>query len=124
MIEIEPRKTAKPSTGKLLSIAERGVYPLFVLRLAKTKKGQTSPTFIDLKVDDKTYDYLTNVYGTDELITYLDPGNGKIEVWTPGMHLTFEAMEELGLMESKEKWLQKARPFINKTVSKITRIMR
>lgn len=123
MLEIKPKKAAKPSTGGLLSIAGRPVYPFVMLRLGRTKKGQTSPTIFNLKVDDEIYDYLTKVFGTNELIAYLDPGNGKIEVWTPSMHLTFEAMEELGLMESVGKWLQKARPFLNRTMSEVTQRM-
>lgn len=123
MSEIELKKTERPLTGGLLSIAERPVYPFFMLRLEKTRRGQTSPTIVSLKTDEKVYDYLTKVFGTNELIVYLDPGNGKMEVWTPGMHLTFEAMEELGLMESVGKWLQKARPFLNEAVSKVTQRM-
>jgi len=123
MLEIKPEKAGKPSTGRLLSIAERPVYPFFLLRLGRAKRGQTSPTVIDFKVDDKIYDYLTKVFGTNELIVYLDPGNGKIEAWTPGMHLTFEAMEELGLIEPAGKWLQKARPFLDKIMSQLTKRM-
>lgn len=118
MLEVK-RRTTKPSTGGLLSIAERPVYPFLILRLEKTRKGQKSPTVVRLKVDAELYNYLTRVYGTDELITYLDPRNGKIEVWTPGMHLNFEAMEELGLMAPAREWLERARPFLKQTVSKI-----
>lgn len=123
MLEIKSKKATKPSTGGLLSIAGRPVYPFFLLRLGRTKKGQTSPTVVNLKVDGDIYDYLTKAFGTNELIVYLDPSNGKIEAWTPGMHLTFEAMEELGLMEPAGKWLEKARPFLNKTLSQVTQRM-
>jgi len=121
---IMSKETGKPRTGQLLSIAERPVYPFIMLRLEKLKKGATAPTIVDLKVDDETYEYLTKTFGTNELIVYLDPGNGKTEVWTPGMHLTFEAMQELGLMDSANIWLQKARPFLRKTLSKTIPLIR
>lgn len=123
-MEIVPKKTEKPLTGSLLSIAQRPVYPFVMLRLEKTRKGATAPTILRLKVDDEVYEYLTKVFGTNELVIYLDPRNGKMEVWTPGMHLTFEAMEELGLMTPASEWLEGARPFLRETLSKAVTRMR
>ncbi len=44
---------------------------------------------------------------------------GKIELWSPNMHLTMEAMEELGLMSTKATWLQEARNKMKRIIPKI-----
>lgn len=117
-------KTAMPKTGRLLVIAQRRVFPFILLRLRRGRKGATAPSVVDLKVDDEVYEYLTSTFGTDELIMYLDPANGKTEVWTPAMHSTFELMRELGLMESGNTWIQKARPFLKKTLTQALSLIR
>jgi len=123
-MEIVTKKKAKPLTGSLLAIAHRAIYPFLMLKLEKIKKGTTPPTILRVKVDDESYNYLTKAYGTDELIVYLNPGNGKMEVWTPGMHSAFRAMEELGLMKSTREWLQKARPFLKRMLPEFVKQLR
>ena len=123
-MEIGLRKTREPKTGSLLAIGQRPVFPVAVLRFEKIRKGSTEPTFLRFKVGQELYDYVTKVFGTDELVLYLDPENAKIELWTPGMHMTFEAMEEVGLMGSKAKWVENARSFLKKTLSEALRKMR
>lgn len=119
MIEIESRERKRPSTENLLAVSQRPVFPFLILRLEKTRAGATPPTILRLKIREELYNYFTKIFGTDELMLYHDPQNGKVELWTPSMHLSFEAMEELGLMSSKTTWVQKARPMLKKTLSKI-----
>jgi len=110
-------ESIKPSTERLLSMAHRPVFPLFNLKLESSTKQ--TPVIQRLKVSPVLYDFLVKVYGTNELTFYFDTMNGKIECWTPSMHVTFKAMHELGLMPSTKEWVQEAKGHLEDTVSHV-----
>lgn len=119
-MEIETGRQRKPNTGSLLGIATKPVYPWFIIKLEKTRKGQNPRATVRIRAEPEIVNYIKKAYGTDELLVYMDPTNGKIDVWTPSMHQTFEAMEQMELMNSKEEWVINARPLLEKILSKMS----
>lgn len=107
----------KPLTENLLAMSRRPVFPFFKMKIERTTKD--TPIIQRLKVSPDLYDFLVKIYGTNELMFYLDMLNGKIECWTPSMHLTFEAMEKFQLMSPSNKWVKDAKKFILKARSEI-----
>jgi len=106
-------------TTQLLATATRPVFPFFILKIEERKEAG-APASIAVEVDKAIREYLVKAYGSNEIVCYLDPTNAQIQAWTPSMHLSFELMNEFGLMSDVKTWLINARPFLE-SIMKLVR---
>lgn len=65
-----------------------------------------------MRVPNEVYDYFQRVFGTDELLLYLDPQSAELRAWSPDMHLAFDILKEKGVFPHKVEWVEKAREYL------------
>lgn len=103
----------------ILNTAKGQTFPLGVLKL---RKKDTPEKFLaELELDEKIYNYLTQSYGSDEIILYctFEAPIPALGAYSPDMQISQGFLEKIGVISNNINWVKEARPFIKKNLSRL-----
>jgi len=113
---ITEKLRAPSQSVDMVNIAKGPTFPLCVLKLKK--KPKPSVKVAEVEVSGTLYDYLFEIYGTDEIVLYCDLPGGSIGAFSPDMQISYNVLQKLGLVAKPENWVERAEPFIEKVIKR------
>lgn len=113
-IKVEPSQTVD-----MIEIAKGSTFPIFALKL--TKESKEPSTIVKVQISSELFDFLTGIYGTDEIMIYCDLPRAAIGAFSPDMQASCDILNKLGLISNPEQWVKKASPFVEKVLKRRTK---
>jgi len=115
----EKLKISPSHSVDLMDMAKNPIFPVCVLKLKKQAKPSVKA--IEVEIGSALYDFLTKIYGTDEIILYCDLRAARIGSFSADMQISYDILRKLGFLTKPENWVKRARPYIEKVVKRRTR---
>ena len=100
----------------MMDMAKGPIFPICALKLKKKTKPGVKVT--EVEIGSAFYDFLSKIYGTDEIILYCDLRGVSIGSFSPDMQISYDILQKLGLVTKAENWAKRAEPYIEKTVKR------
>lgn len=91
------------------------VFPLVLMRVSRG--SSPGGAAVEVRVDEKTYDFLKTRIHTDSLMLYLDASNGFVGQLGYDMIATFQVMAGLGMLPDIEDWITESRQSMSNLLS-------